>query len=45
MAVQSATTALPVHHKPFFKILYLQVLTAIALGACSAISTHSSVSR
>src|SRR6476620_2787760 len=32
MAVQSATTALPVHHKPFFKSLYFQVLTAIALG-------------
>src|SRR5262245_37328935 len=32
MAVQSATTALPAHHKPFFKSLYFQVLTAIALG-------------
>jgi Na+/serine symporter len=32
MAVQSATTALSVHHKPFFKSLYFQVLTAIVLG-------------
>src|SRR5882724_11757335 len=32
MAVQAAMTALPVHHKPFFKSLYFQVLTAIALG-------------
>ena len=32
MAVQSATTGLSVHHKPFFKSLYFQVLTAIALG-------------
>ena len=32
MAVQPATTASPVHHKPFFKSLYFQVLTAIVLG-------------
>ena len=32
MAVQSATTAVSVHHKPFFKSLYFQVLTAIVLG-------------
>jgi aerobic C4-dicarboxylate transport protein len=32
MAVQTATTASSVHHKPFFKSLYFQVLTAIALG-------------
>jgi aerobic C4-dicarboxylate transport protein len=32
MAVQSATTALSVHHRPFFKSLYFQVLTAIVLG-------------
>ena len=32
MAVQTATTAPSVHHKPFFKSLYFQVLTAIALG-------------
>src|SRR3954447_16062179 len=33
MAVQSATAALSVHHRPFFKSLYFQVLTAIVLGA------------
>ena len=32
MAVQTATTALSVHHQPFFKSLYFQVLTAIVLG-------------
>jgi aerobic C4-dicarboxylate transport protein len=32
MAVQAAMTAVPVHHKPFFKSLYFQVLTAIAVG-------------
>src|SRR6187397_1691105 len=32
MAVQTATTAASVHHKPFFKSLYFQVLTAIVLG-------------
>jgi aerobic C4-dicarboxylate transport protein len=32
MAAQTATTALSVHHKPFFKSLYFQVLTAIVLG-------------
>src|SRR5882724_4184940 len=32
MAVQAAMTALPVHHKPFFRSLYFQVLTAITLG-------------
>jgi aerobic C4-dicarboxylate transport protein len=32
MAVQSATAALSVHHRPFFKSLYFQVLTAIMLG-------------
>ena len=32
MAVQTATTASSVHHKPFFKSLYFQVLTAITLG-------------
>src|SRR5436189_6265423 len=32
MAVQAAATAVPVRHKPFFKSLYFQVLTAIAIG-------------
>src|SRR6478736_4482847 len=32
MATQTATTASSVHHKPFFKSLYFQVLTAIVLG-------------
>src|SRR3989442_13967818 len=32
MAAQTATTALSVHHKPFFKSLYFQVLTAIVFG-------------
>ena len=32
MAVQSATAVVPIHHKPFFKSLYFQVLTAIAFG-------------
>src|SRR3954471_2169414 len=32
MAVQTATTAPSAHHKPFFKSLYFQVLTAIFIG-------------
>src|ERR1700716_993870 len=32
MAVQTATTAPSVHHKPFFKSLYFQVLTVILIG-------------
>jgi aerobic C4-dicarboxylate transport protein len=32
MAVQTAAAALPAHHKPFYKSLYVQVLTAIVLG-------------
>src|SRR5215468_6017205 len=32
MATQTATAELTTHHKPFFKSLYFQVLTAIALG-------------
>src|SRR3982074_54832 len=32
MAVQSATTGLSVHHKPFFKGLYVPVLTGVGLG-------------
>src|SRR5258708_29091221 len=32
MAVQPATTASSVPHKPFFKSLYFQVLTAIVIG-------------
>ena len=45
MAAQTATTALPAHHKPFFKSLYFQVLTAICSASCSAISIRISVSR
>src|SRR3954451_10336365 len=32
MAVQTAVAAPSDHHRPFFKSLYFQVLTAIALG-------------
>lgn len=32
MAVQTVTTALSVRHRPFFKSLYFQVLTAIVIG-------------
>jgi aerobic C4-dicarboxylate transport protein len=32
MAVQSATAEVPTQHKPFFKSLYFQVLTAIVAG-------------
>src|SRR5207253_11164653 len=32
MATQTATAELTTHHRPFFKSLYFQVLTAIALG-------------
>ena len=32
MAIGSAAAAVPAHHRPFFRSLYFQVLTAIALG-------------
>src|SRR5438105_6610094 len=32
MATQTATAELTIHHRPFFKSLYFQVLTAIVLG-------------
>src|SRR5467141_4274407 len=32
MATQTATAELTTHHRPFFKSLYFQVLTAIVLG-------------
>ena len=32
MATQTATAELTTHHRPFFKGLYFQVLTAIVLG-------------
>src|SRR5438876_6034430 len=32
MATQTATAELTTHHRPFFKHLYFQVLTAIVLG-------------
>src|SRR6478672_5656928 len=32
MAAQNATAVVPIHHQPFFKSLYFQVLTAIAFG-------------
>src|SRR5215510_2316545 len=32
MAIQTATAGSTAHHRPFFKSLYFQVLTAIALG-------------
>src|SRR6201988_4622268 len=32
MAIQTATAELSTHHRPFFKSLYFQVLTAIILG-------------
>src|ERR1700752_2956385 len=32
MAAQTAATALSVHHQPFYKSLYFQVLTAIVIG-------------
>src|SRR5262247_1834694 len=32
MATQTATAALSTHHRPFFKSLYFQVITAIVLG-------------
>src|SRR2546426_7231372 len=32
MATQTATAELTIHHRPFFKSLYFQVLTAIAFG-------------
>src|SRR2546429_6667748 len=32
MATQTPTAELTTHHKPFFKSLYFQVLTAIVLG-------------
>ena len=33
MAIGSAAAAaMPAHHRPFFRSLYFQVLTAIALG-------------
>src|SRR3954451_12312193 len=32
MAVQTAVAASSDHHRPFFKSLYFQVITAIALG-------------
>src|SRR6266851_6652417 len=35
MATQTATAELTTHHRPFFKSLYFQVLTAIVLGIAS----------
>jgi aerobic C4-dicarboxylate transport protein len=32
MVIGSAAAAVPAHHRPFFRSLYFQVLTAIALG-------------
>jgi hypothetical protein len=46
MAIGSAAAAaMPAHHRPFFRSLYFQVLTAIGSASCSAISTRSSASR
>src|SRR5258707_11353922 len=32
MTAEAATTALSTHHRPFFKSLYFQVVTAIVIG-------------